>query len=120
MKSVNHHSRLTKTLAKSLAFFLVFLVSFSAFSQDIDEARQKEGKKLFKSLCASCHKLDKKLVGPALAGIEERRTNEWLKAWIKDNAALLGDCLSISSVKMTSRSLLAESVFSDIFDFLIS
>lgn len=88
MKSVNHHSRLTKTLVKSLAFFLVFLVSFSAFSQDIDEARQKEGKKLFKSLCASCHKLDKKLVGPALGNIEEKRTNEWLKAWIKDNAAL--------------------------------
>ncbi|WP_435254126.1 c-type cytochrome [Tenacibaculum sp. A30] len=88
MKSVNHHSRLTKTLVRSLAFFLVFLVSFSAFSQDVDEARQKEGKKLFKSLCASCHKLDKKLVGPALAGIEEKRTNEWLKAWIKDNAAL--------------------------------
>ncbi|MDO6674279.1 c-type cytochrome [Tenacibaculum sp. 1B UA] len=88
MKSVNHHSRLTKTLVRSLAFFLVFLVSFSAFSQDIDEARQKEGKKLFKSLCASCHKLDKKLVGPALAGIEEKRTNEWLKAWIKNNAEL--------------------------------
>ncbi|WP_028891353.1 c-type cytochrome [Tenacibaculum sp. 47A_GOM-205m] len=88
MKSVNHHSRLTKTLVRSLAFFLVFLVSFSAFSQDVDEARQKEGKKLFKSLCASCHKLDKKLVGPALAGIEDKRTNEWLKAWIKDNAAL--------------------------------
>ena len=88
MKSVNHHSRLTKTLVRSLAFFLVFLVSSSAFSQDIDEARQKEGKKLFKSLCASCHKLDKKLVGPALAGIEEKRTNEWLKAWIKNNAEL--------------------------------
>lgn len=88
MKSVNHHSRLTKTLVQSLAFFLVFLVSFSAFSQDVDEARQKEGKKLFKSLCASCHKLDKKLVGPALGGVEENRTNEWLKAWIKDNAAL--------------------------------
>lgn len=88
MKSVNHHSKLIKTLVRSLAFFLVFLVSFSAFSQDVDEARQKEGKKLFKSLCASCHKLDKKLVGPALGGVEERRTNEWLKAWIKDNAAL--------------------------------
>ena len=88
MKSVNHHSRLTKTLVRSLAFFLVFLVSSSAFSQDIDEARQKEGKKLFKSLCASCHKLDKKLVGPALAGVEEKRTNEWLKAWIKNNAEL--------------------------------
>lgn len=26
-----------------------------------------EGRKLFKTLCASCHKLDKKLIGPALA-----------------------------------------------------
>ncbi|KGL62682.1 cytochrome c [Polaribacter sp. Hel1_85] len=60
----------------------------SSYSQDIDEARQKEGKKLFKSLCASCHKLDKKLIGPALSGIEERRENDWLKAWIKNNAEL--------------------------------
>ncbi|TDQ28364.1 c-type cytochrome [Tenacibaculum caenipelagi] len=88
MKSVKHHSRLTRTLVKSLTFLLVFLVSFSAFSQDIDEARQKEGKKLFKSLCASCHKLDKKLVGPALGGVEDRRANDWLKSWIKNNAEL--------------------------------
>ncbi len=90
MKSVNHHSKLTRTLLQGLAFFLVFLVSFSVYSQDggVDGARQKEGKKLFKSLCASCHKLNKKLVGPALGGVEERRENDWLKAWIKDNAAL--------------------------------
>ena len=88
MKSVKHHSKLTQRLVKSLAFFLVLFISFSAFSQDVDEVRQKEGKKLFKSLCASCHKLDKKLVGPKLAGIEERRENDWLKSWIKDNAAL--------------------------------
>lgn len=87
MKSVKHHNRLTQTLVKSLAFFLVLLVSFSAFSQDVDEARQKEGKKLFKSLCASCHKLDKKLVGPKLGDIEIRRENDWLKSWIRDNAA---------------------------------
>jgi hypothetical protein len=31
---------------------------------------QKEGRKLFKSLCASCHKLDKKLIGPALGDIQ--------------------------------------------------
>ena len=88
MKSVKHHSKLTQTLLQSLAFFLIFLVSFSTYSQDVDEARQKEGKKLFKSLCASCHKLDKKLIGPALGAVEERRENDWLKAWIKDNAAL--------------------------------
>ncbi|CAL2104028.1 Molybdopterin oxidoreductase subunit, predicted; chaperone protein HtpG [Tenacibaculum sp. 190130A14a] len=88
MKSVKHHNRFTQKLLQSFVFLLVLSLSFSAYSQDIDEARQKEGKKLFKSLCASCHKLDKKLVGPALGGIEERRENDWLKAWIKDNAAL--------------------------------
>ncbi|TYQ00304.1 quinol:cytochrome c oxidoreductase pentaheme cytochrome subunit [Tenacibaculum adriaticum] len=88
MKSVNHHNSLTQVLLKSFAFLLVFLLSFSVHSQDVDEARQKEGKKLFKSLCASCHKLDKKLVGPALSGVEERREHEWLQKWIRNNAEL--------------------------------
>ncbi len=88
MKSVNHHSRLTQILLKSFAFLFVITLSFSAHSQDVDVARQKEGKKLFKSLCASCHKLNKKLVGPALAGVEERREADWLKSWIRNNAKL--------------------------------
>lgn len=88
MKSVKHHSKLTQVLLRNFVFLLVFSLSFSMHSQDVDADRQKEGKKLFKSLCASCHKLDKKLIGPALGGVEERRTNEWLKAWIKNNAEL--------------------------------
>jgi len=89
MKSVDLHNRLTKVLLKSFTFLLLISLSFSASAQDaVDETRQKEGRKIFKSLCASCHKLDKKLIGPALGGIEERRENDWLKAWIKDNAAL--------------------------------
>ena len=88
MKSVALHNRLATILLKSFTILLFFGFSLSSFSQDIDEARQKEGKKLFKSLCASCHKLDKKLVGPALAGIEERRENDWLIAWIRNNAEL--------------------------------
>lgn len=89
MKSVALHNRITKVLLKTFTFLLLFSLSFSAQAQDgVDEVRQKEGRKLFKSLCASCHKLDKKLIGPALGGVEERRENAWLKAWIKDNAAL--------------------------------
>ena len=86
MKSVTLHSRLNSVLLKSLTLLLFFAFSASTYSQDVDEARQKEGRKLFKSLCASCHKLDKKLVGPALGGVEERRENSWLKSWIKNNA----------------------------------
>ncbi|MCG1034813.1 c-type cytochrome [Polaribacter sargassicola] len=88
MKSVGLHSRLNTLFIKSITVLFVFAFSISAYSQDVDEARQKEGKKLFKSLCASCHKLDKKLIGPALSGVEERRENDWLKAWIKNNAEL--------------------------------
>ena len=86
MKSVALHSRLSSVLLKSLTLLLFFAFSVSSYSQDVDEARQKEGRKLFKSLCASCHKLDKKLVGPALGAVEERRENSWLKSWIKNNA----------------------------------
>ena len=88
MKSVALHNRLTNVLLKSFTVILLFAFSISTNAQDVDEARQKEGRKLFKSLCASCHKLDKKLIGPLLGGIEERRENDWLKAWIKNNAEL--------------------------------
>jgi len=88
MKSVALHSKLIKVLIKSFTILLFFAFSLSSYSQDIDEARQKEGRKIYKSLCASCHKLDKKLIGPALGGVEQRRENDWLKAWIKNNAEL--------------------------------
>ena len=89
MKSVYLHKRLTTVLLKSFTFLLLFSLSFSAMAQDaVDVARQKEGRKLYNNLCASCHKLDRKLIGPALAGVTERRENDWLKAWIKNNAAL--------------------------------
>jgi len=89
MKSVYLHKRLTTVFLKSFTFLLLFSLSFSATAQDaVDVARQKEGRKLYNNLCASCHKLDRKLIGPALAGVTERRENDWLKAWIKNNAAL--------------------------------
>ena len=88
MKSVALHSKLKQILLRSFTFILFFALSFTTNAQDIDEARQKAGQKLYKQLCASCHKLDKKLVGPALGGVEERRENEWLIKWIRNNAEL--------------------------------
>ena len=37
----------------------------------------------------ACHQLDKRAVGPALGGVTERRTNEWLHKWINNSAALI-------------------------------
>ncbi len=82
MKVLLQSNSLKKILA-SLSF--LFLFSFNLSAQEGDYAN---GKKLFNANCAACHKLDKKLIGPALGGVTERRDNEWLQAWIKDNNAL--------------------------------
>jgi len=90
MKSVDKHSQLTGLLLKSFTFLFIFLLSFSVQAQDaVDAAQQKEGRKLFKTLCSSCHKLDKKFIGPALGNVADRREADWLSLWIKDNAALI-------------------------------
>ncbi len=86
MKSVGKHKQTLRFILSSLAF--LFLFSFQLSAQEIDSLQVRTGKKIFNANCASCHKLEGNLIGPSLGGVEERRTNEWLKLWIKDNAAL--------------------------------
>ncbi len=77
-----------------LALSIIFLLSAFVGSAQGDPVN---GKSIFNANCAACHKLDKKSIGPALGGITEKRDTEWLKLWIKDNAALRasGDALAI-------------------------
>ena len=51
-------------------FLAISILSISATAEVSADA----GKKLFKANCASCHKLDKKLIGPALGEVTQRRT----------------------------------------------
>jgi mono/diheme cytochrome c family protein len=81
MKSEKLHSLVSKLAISSLAFLFFFTLNLSA------QGDAANGKKLFNANCAACHKLDKKLVGPGLIESVGKRSNEWLKAWIKDNAA---------------------------------
>lgn len=37
-----------------------------------------KGETIFKSKCSACHKLDQRLVGPALMGVTARRSPEWI------------------------------------------
>tara|TARA_R110002073_G_scaffold40547_5_gene115244 strand:- start:396414 stop:397610 length:1197 start_codon:yes stop_codon:yes gene_type:complete len=86
MKSVNKHNPALRLFLSSLTFLLVFTTQLSA--QEIDSLQVRTGKKIFNANCASCHKLEGKLIGPELGGVEDRQSNEWLKSWIRDNAAL--------------------------------
>ena len=78
----------TSKFRKLSALFAVFIFLFSASTLHAFEGDAKNGKKLFKSNCASCHKLDRKLVGPALTGVTDKYSEEWLTKWIRNNAEL--------------------------------
>jgi len=45
---------------------------------EIDPALVEQGKALFTSKCSACHKIEKRFVGPALKGVIDRRTPEWI------------------------------------------
>jgi len=107
-------------LRPSLFVLLLFLLwSNSTFSQDdvaneTTEAVQDaeavdspvpggdpvEGKKLFNSLCAACHKPYQRAVGPALHGVVDKYDGdfEWLYSWIKNSQALIktGDSRAVA------------------------
>ncbi|MFB0903960.1 MAG: cytochrome c, partial [Nonlabens sp.] len=56
------------------------------------------GEALFKANCASCHKLYKKAVGPALFQVSERYDKDWLYTWIKNSSAFIatGDAQAVA------------------------
>ena len=63
-------------------------------SEEIDEDMAAYGLEVFNANCIACHKMDSRLVGPALAGVVERRSPEWIMnmilnpdGMVKENAA---------------------------------
>lgn len=69
-----------------LTLLLIFsLFSFTGMAQAEIEGDAANGKSLFNSNCASCHKLDKKAIGPALGGVTQKQDLQWLIQWISNN-----------------------------------
>lgn len=115
------------SLLKLLAFTFLF-VSTNVSAQDA-----AAGEKLFKANCATCHNWDKPGTGPALMGVKDRvqpgsfaSADEWLKAWIKDNAKLRasGDAYANkiyndnNKAAMTIFGFLSDAQLADIVAFL--
>jgi len=55
-----------------------------------DEAIIEQGKGLFTDFaCNTCHAVDKKLIGPALAGVYDRNDLPWLYAFVKNSQKVI-------------------------------
>ena len=65
-------------------------------------ASAKRGEKLFRTNCATCHKIHRKLTGPRLAGISQRyptpEDKAWLYRWIRNSPGMIaaGDARAIA------------------------
>ena len=78
------------TILRSLAKIVSILLFITLSSTIGNQLNAQDGKALFQQNCASCHAVNKKLTGPALAGVEERWSEKKnLYAWIKNSAAYL-------------------------------
>ncbi len=93
--------KFTKGIVLALSF-LALSLSFSAFAQDgsaipDDEEIISQGRTLYNNNCAVCHGIQRQLVGPALKGVHERRSIEWLQAFIKNSQRVIqsGDAYAV-------------------------
>jgi mono/diheme cytochrome c family protein len=74
--------RLAKTCFTGTILFLSLSLGTSANAQD--------GKALFQTNCTSCHNVNKRSTGPALAGVDERWPDKAkLHSWVRNSAAVL-------------------------------
>jgi mono/diheme cytochrome c family protein len=82
-------------LAHLPLLILSFCFSFVVAAQEPDV---QKGKALFNANCAACHKLNKRAVGPALAGVSAKYDKEWLYTWIKNSTAMVksGDAQAVA------------------------
>jgi len=56
---------------------------------EIDQALAKEGEEIYNQMCTACHKPYEKLIGPAAAGIMDRRSPEWIMNMILNPQEML-------------------------------
>ena len=67
---------------------LVIGVFFTLFSP-AKAQNLENGKSLYESQCVACHAIDKKSIGPALKGVDQRKDEAWLIKWIRNSQELV-------------------------------
>jgi cytochrome c551/c552 len=86
----------------------------------------EEGKTIFMNRCASCHNVNKQIVGPALAGIDQRRSLEWIIQFVRSSQTAIknGDTAALAvfqkfnKVPMPDHSDLSETDIKSIVEFI--
>ena len=49
----------------------------------------QEGKSIFMTRCAACHNVNKQVIGPALNGIDKKRSTEWIISFVHSSQTMV-------------------------------
>ena len=82
----------TPNLIKSILTIVIGLFAYiNLQAQEIptDESIIAAGEATYKANCTQCHQIWEVRIGPSLNNVYERRSVEWLNAWIKNSQALI-------------------------------
>jgi len=77
----------TKLLAASLTMALALGTIYS-FADNALISPEK-GKTIFTTRCTSCHNVNAKVVGPALANVDQRQTTDWIISFIHSRKTMI-------------------------------
>ena len=112
--------RKSKMMLTAMVLFLLSLF----YTQQLNAAT---GEEIFKGQCAVCHRTNaKKLIGPGLAGMNDKHSAEWLISWVKDSKSLIesgdADAKAIfdeyNQVPMTGFAQLTDDEITSIFTYI--
>ncbi len=88
----------------------------------------EEGKSIFMTRCAACHNVNKNLTGPALNGIDKKRSTEWIFNFIRSSQTMVKngdkDAIAIfeqfNKIPMPDHPDLTEENINNIIEFIKS
>ncbi len=90
----------------SILLLLTLIISGSVFAQQDAE----EGKLIFRSRCASCHAVDRRLVGPALQNVYDRRDNKWIIDFVHSSQTVIkkGDADAVALFEEYNKTIMPD------------
>lgn len=106
-----------KSILPVTAALLVCLWSFLSRAGDSDlTAAESQGGKIFTQNCSACHNIEgKTLVGPALKGVSQRRSMDWIFKFVKNPTEVVrsGDKTANELLKQHNNILMPPQNLSD-------
>lgn len=77
---------------------------------------QQSGEMMFKTFCSACHTITKgKLIGPDLADVHTRRSDDWLLQFIKSSQAMIkkGDPQAVAIFEEFNKTVMPDAPYSE-------